>query len=211
MIQDGTAAVFEALFDRTDREEYDSLTAPSAWAAFVADLEAAGAPHDATSALAAPPTFEAYSSYANTVLTPGIPGSVLPVESLYKPWSEVPGNAIGRATGFYLGDHARHVQALYESLGIEIPPSYAAMPDHLSLLLELWMLLIENGRGGDASTFARDHLDWLDAYAHALEERESLEENETLASTIRFFVNLTDVLDAVIESQLKEGDEIGNE
>ena len=65
------------------------------------------------------------------VLTPGMPLAAMPVESLYKPWTSLPGSQFGGARGLYLGDAARHVQALYEALKVEIPKRFAAMPDHL--------------------------------------------------------------------------------
>lgn len=77
------------------------------------------------------------------VLTPGMPLAAMPVESLYKPWTSLPGSQFGGARGLYLGDAARHVQALYEALKVEIPKRFAAMPDHLSLLCELLALYME--------------------------------------------------------------------
>ena len=90
------------------------------------------------------------------VLTPGMPLAAMPVESLYKPWTSLPGSQFGGARGLYLGDAARHVQA---------------MPDHLSLLCELLALYMEAGNKEAARLLAQDHFDWLDAYDAALDER----------------------------------------
>lgn len=105
------------------------------------------------------------------VLTPAMPLAALPVESLYKPWTSAPGSQFGGARGLYLGDPARHVQALYDALQVEVPERFAAMPDHLSLLVELLSLYVEAGNAETAQQFARDHFDWLDAYDDALAKR----------------------------------------
>lgn len=105
------------------------------------------------------------------VLTPAMPLAAVPVESLYKPWTSAPGSQFGAARGLYLGDPARHVQALYEALQVEVPERFAAMPDHLSLLAELLSLYVETGNEVAARQFARDHFDWLDAYDAALAKR----------------------------------------
>ena len=84
------------------------------------------------------------------MLTPGMPLAAMPVESLYKPWTSLPGSQFGGARGLYLGDAARHVQALYEALKVEIPKRFAAMPDHLSLLCELLALYMEAGNKEEA-------------------------------------------------------------
>ena len=105
------------------------------------------------------------------VLTPGMPLAAMPVESLYKPWTSLPGSQFGGARGLYLGDAARHVQALYDALQVEVPERFAAMPDHLTLLCELLALYVEAGNEEAARLLARDHFDWLDAYDAALSER----------------------------------------
>ena len=93
------------------------------------------------------------------VLTPGMPLAAMPVESLYKPWTSLPGSQFGGARGLYLGDAARHVQALYEALKVEIPKR------------ELLPLYMEAGNKEAARLLAQDHFDWLDAYDAALDER----------------------------------------
>ena len=103
------------------------------------------------------------------VLTPGMPLAAMPVESLYKPWTSLPGSQFGGARGLYLGDAARHVQALYEALKVEVPKRFAAMPDNLSLLCELLALYMEAGNKEAARLLAQDHFDWLDAYDAALD------------------------------------------
>ena len=135
-------------------------------------------PEDARKALAAcglpvpdPLDHAARRLVEREVLTPAMPLAALPVESLYKPWTSAPGSQFGGARGLYLGDPARHVQALYDALEVEVPERFAAMPDHLSLLVELLSLYVEAGNTEAAQQFARDHFDWLDAYDDALAKR----------------------------------------
>lgn len=104
----------------------------------------------------------------NYVLLPGMPLAALPVESLYKPWSAAPGNAFGAQRGLYLGDSAQHIQAVCAALELDVPERYAAMPDHLSLLLDLLALFVESGNAQAAADLAADHFDWLGDYDVAL-------------------------------------------
>ena len=105
------------------------------------------------------------------VLAPGMPLAAMPVESLYKPWTSLPGSQFGGARRLYLGDAARHVQALYEALQVEVPKRFAAMPDHLTLVCELLALYVDAGNEEAARQLAQDHFDWLDTYDAALNER----------------------------------------
>ena len=84
-------------------------------------FEADPLPADARRALAAcgfavpdPVDGAARRMVEREVLTPGMPLAAMPVESLYKPWTSLPGSQFGGARGLYLGDAARHVQALYD-------------------------------------------------------------------------------------------------
>ena len=139
---------------------------------------AVGLPEDARSALAAcglpapdPVDRAARLMVEREVLTPGMPLAAMPVESLYKPWTSLPGSQFGGARGMYLGDAARHAQSLYDALQLEVPERFAAMPDHLSLLCELLALYLEAGNEEAARQLSQDHFDWLDAYDAALAER----------------------------------------
>ncbi|WP_080801884.1 molecular chaperone TorD family protein [Arabiibacter massiliensis] len=142
------------------------------------EADAAGMPEDARRLLAAhglpvpdPVDSAARRVVEREVLTPGMPLAAMPVESLYKPWTSLPGSQFGGSRGLYLGDAARHVQSLYDALQVEVPERFAAMPDHLSLLCELLALYVEAGNDEAARRLAQDHFDWLDAYDAALAER----------------------------------------
>ena len=86
-----------------------------------------------------------------------------PVESVYKVWTsdesfQVP---MKNQKGHLLGDSALHVRHIIQELGLEIPAEYEMMPDHLTILLELFSYLNEQGLMDEAEQFKRDHLDWL--------------------------------------------------
>lgn len=102
------------------------------------------------------------------LLVPGLPYAVIPVESLYKPWSSQEGNAFGATRGLYMGDAARHMSDVYRQLSLDVPEGFSSMPDHLTLELELLSLVLEAGNTAAARQFAHDHLDWLGAYDEAL-------------------------------------------
>ena len=162
------------LFSRLSDSAYEAAVADGAWAAF--KLEAAGFARDEAECARLlgeldPLDSGAYMAFRNEVLVAGMPFSALPVESLYKRWSDQEGNAFGAARGLYLGDSARHMMALCEELALEVPPEFAGMPDHLSLELELLALFLETGNDAAARTFAADHLDWLADYDEALANR----------------------------------------
>lgn len=114
------------------------------------------------------PAWSVRSTLQNEVLLPGMPLAALPVESLYKHWSSASGAAFGAQRGLYLGDPARHIQAVYASLELEVPERYAATPDHLSLLLDLLALFLESGNAQAAADLVADHFDWLGDYDAAL-------------------------------------------
>lgn len=100
------------------------------------------------------------------VTTPFAP----PVESVYKVWTtddsfQVP---YKNQKGHLLGDSALHVRHIVKELGLEIPVEYEMMPDHLTILLELFSYLNEQGLTEDAEQFKRDHLDWLPDLAEAI-------------------------------------------
>ena len=97
--------------------------------------------------------------------------SALPVESIYKKWTEDPTARlpIAGSTGYLMGDPALHAQYLLNHYQLQVPPDYRMMPDHLLLLLELLSFLLENRPLAESALFLRQHLDWLDSFAAALE------------------------------------------
>lgn len=119
-------------------------------------------------ALASPPPTlaELKRAYWDAFVDPMAP-RVVPVESVYRPWSESPGEetGMGAAKGYLLSDRALHLLELYRALGVSIPDGFEGMPDHLALELEFMALLCRHRSPEDQAQFLRDHLDWLDRLA----------------------------------------------
>lgn len=95
-----------------------------------------------------------------------------PVESVYKVWTtdesyQVP---FKNQKGYLMGDSALHVQHILKAFNLEIPEEYEMMPDHLTILLELFAFLVGEGYMAEARQFKRDHLDWLPELRNALNE-----------------------------------------
>lgn len=178
------------LFSSLTEAEYGDACRNPAWR----DVRGAAEPlaRDAVERALALPAWQVRSTLQNDVLLPGMPLAALPVESLYKPWSTAPGNAFGAQRGLYLGDSAQHIQAVCAALELDVPERYAAMPDHLSLLLDLLALFVESGNAQAAADLAADHFDWLGDYDVALARK--------AADAAR-----ADALDPVRRAALEEG------
>ena len=97
--------------------------------------------------------------------------SSLPVESIYKKWTEDPTARlpIAGSTGYLMGDPALHAKYLLDHYQLQVPPDYRMMPDHLLLLLELLAYLLENRPPEESRTFLNQHFDWLDSFGKAVE------------------------------------------
>lgn len=97
--------------------------------------------------------------------------SALPVESIYKKWTEDPSARlpIAGSTGYLMGDPALHARYLLDHYQLQVPPDYRMMPDHLLLLLELLAYLLENRPPEESRTFLNQHFDWLDSFGKAVE------------------------------------------
>lgn len=96
----------------------------------------------------------------------------LPVESIYKAWTEdetfqVP---FKNQKGYLMGDSALHVQHILESFGLDIPPEYNMMPDHLVILLDLLTFLLNQNLETEAQQLIQDHFDWLPDLQKAIKE-----------------------------------------
>ncbi|MBQ9068491.1 MAG: molecular chaperone TorD family protein [Eggerthellaceae bacterium] len=160
--------------------------------------------HDAL-ARTVPPSYDEYRHFFNRVLTPGIPGSLPPVESLFEDWG---GHRAGlqHGQGFYLGRSAQHVQEVCDSLEIEVPEAYKAVPDHLLLLLELNEFLCDHAPADQAHLFAEEHFGWLSDYLDALGARMENEDDEALASAASFYCNFVDLVRRVVLDEWGEND-----
>lgn len=192
-IRDKQVEVLSAIaphFSYLDEAEYEQIRAEASWSELFSGEEIFGvissAPAVSATAPVASPSAVAVSSFAaplalpslsariavqNEVLTSGAIFAAMPVESLYKPWSTQDGNSFGAQRGLYLGECSHHLLALYERLALEVPPAFSAMPDHLTLELELLAMLLEVHNYEGVSQLVSDHFDWLGDYADLLTRR----------------------------------------
>lgn len=92
---------------------------------------------------------------------------VIPVESVYRPWSEDPSTptALAGSRGYLMSDRAGHVRELYRLAGFTVPAGFEATPDHVSLELDFMASLCRLGNAADQANFLLDHLDWLEELA----------------------------------------------
>lgn len=121
--------------------------------------------------------------------------AIIPVESLYKPWTqdETCTLPFAREKGYLQGDSALHIRFLLEELQIDIPDEYQGTPDHLSILLELAAYFIEHAPDPFTAEFIDDHLNWLADFETEL----------TGKSVHPFYERITGLLIKVIEAQRK--------
>ena len=128
--------------------------------------------------------------------------SVLPVESVYKKWTEDTTTRlpIAGSTGYLMGDAALHARYLMDHYGLSVPPDYRMMPDHLTLLLELASYVLENRTQEEAQLFLSQHLDWLGKFASALQETEV--ESELDQKAKNFYQLTLQLLQQTVDCQL---------
>ena len=183
-------ATMAQCFGPAAQDEWDDATRTDAWQAFLSRLRtllqsadawgdrpapAACARRNAplqeflaskeVDALFAPPTFAEKSSFAARHFTGGLPESAVPVESLYVKWTHDPARGpFAQQTGLYQAETALYMRDLVASLGLELPESMAAYPDHLSIELDLVSLLLDAGRADDARQLFLERSAWLTAY-----------------------------------------------
>lgn len=129
----------------------------------------------------------------------------LPVESVYKKWTEDESARLPMASskGYLMGDAGLHMQYLFGQYGLEVPVEYRMMPDHLTLLLEFAAFLIREGKTADVKTFLTDHFDWLDDFAAAMQERfQQGEVNNT--DLLRFFQQSIQCIQSVVAAEVSQ-------
>ena len=130
--------------------------------------------------------------------------TALPVESVYKKWTEdqTARLPIAGSTGYLMGDAALHARYLLDHYELEVPPDYRMMPDHLVLLLELAAFILQNRTDDEARLFLSQHLDWLEALAQAINEIEP--ENEQDHQSMRFYLLALEILQQTVDCQLQK-------
>ncbi len=103
-----------------------------------------------------------------------LPPFVVPVESVYKPWTTDPDCTLPIAgqKGYLMGDPALDMIQRYQADGITIPDYYSSMPDHIALELEYTAFLYSSVDTGTeiAMNFLTEHLDWIDELAFEIEQ-----------------------------------------
>jgi TorA maturation chaperone TorD len=108
-------------------------------------------------------TLETLTELYNASMVPVGHKALLPVESLYKPWTDDEESypVVHGKKGLLMGDPALHMLELYRRAGFEIPEEFKAQPDHLILELEFLSILYENCPDTMVLQFMKDHLDWV--------------------------------------------------
>lgn len=93
-----------------------------------------------------------------------LPPYIVPVESIYKRWSNDPECklTIAGEKGYLMGDPAIDMIKRYQAYGIVIPDKYSSMPDHIALELEYMSFLCRNADVEKQREFGSIHLDWVD-------------------------------------------------
>jgi TorA maturation chaperone TorD len=132
------------------------------------------------------------------------PLSAMPVESLYKIWTEDATTRlpIAGSTGYLMGDSALHIQYLFNHYGLTTPPDYRMMPDHLSLLLELAALLLRNRTDMEVQIFLTQHFDWLEQFQQAMNQA-AMTDDEGIQPALRFYRLALHTLNQTVKSQLQ--------
>lgn len=142
-------------------------------------------------ALFCPPSAEEKRAFAARHFTGGLPASALPVESLYVAWSDT--GMFAGEHGLYNSDAARYMRDLAQSLGAEIPREFADCPDHLSIELEIAVLLMDLDMVEDARRFVVERFAWLGAYRSRLIE---------IGPEATFYLALVDLLIGIRACQM---------
>ena len=116
-----------------------------------------------------------------------------PVESVYKIWTSDPTarTPIKNSKGYLMGDSALHILHLFQHFQLEIPEEFKIMPDHLTILLELYGFLTINRSVNECYTYLNDHLDWLEDFKETLVD---IQEDG-------FYIYVVDILGTIIEQE----------
>lgn len=107
-------------------------------------------------------TLDELTDLYNSEIDPAGHTTLLPVESLYKPWTcDNENGLLHGEKGFFMGDPAMHMLELYRRHCLEVPEEFRSMPDHLALELDFLSILYEKHPEDLIYQFIKDHLDWI--------------------------------------------------
>ena len=137
-------------------------------------------------ALKLPPSFADYDGFCRRHFTGGLPGSALPVESLYRP-DAAPDAARGAGYG---AEPARYMEELIERMGLSLPPAYRRGPIILPWSWTCWPFYSGRGAKCEARSFLSERFGWLADYRRRLA---SLDD-----PAAPFFVALVDALVGIV-------------
>lgn len=142
---------------------------------------------------ALPADYEQFNLLFKTI-SDGEKAAALPVESLYKPWTQDSTCTLpfAKSKGYLQGDSALHIRYLLNEFQIQIPPEYAGMPDHITILLELLAYFIEFAQEEFTKQFITDHFDWLEEFS----------EKHAEVSGHPFYLQVTGYLIKVLDAML---------
>lgn len=167
-------------FTDCDQSEWDEATNVGSWSAFLSGVReklSTGTSkltigdclsHLEANALHNPPTFEEKVSFAARSFTGGLPSSAMPVESLYRD-SNVPemiDNTMRTSRSHeqeYWGLSALYMKDLVDALGLTLPDTLAAYPDHLGVEAEVAACMFDTD-AAIASSFIAERFSWLPTY-----------------------------------------------
>lgn len=118
-----------------------------------------------------------------------------PIESVYKVWTTDPTAEMGMAKekGYVFGDSAIHIRHLFDYYQLEIPEEFEYMPDHLTLLLEFLVFILQRNSGNELQQLLTDHFDWLDDF---VEELKKIDDSS-------FYAGVTKIVIEAINSELR--------
>lgn len=158
-------SVASRCFGHINQAEWEELTDPGTWSAFLGALErmGAGSRTACMAVLAQPPDWEGYRQAARHFVG-GLPDAAVPVESLYAtPDQMILRDPDGRRA-FWLQQPALYMRDLIQRLGMDVPPEFRDCPDHLALELDLASLLASSDATEQTADFVANRLQWLDRY-----------------------------------------------
>ncbi|MDR2493189.1 MAG: molecular chaperone TorD family protein [Coriobacteriales bacterium] len=203
--------MFALVYTKTSCEQWEELAEPKRWEAFLRSTQKLADELDSYKlclvgmdqtttrslingvALREAPNYQQMLSFANSHFTGGLPQSIVPVESCYRPWTARQGCSMSfsSAQGMLQGDSARHMQQLCDQLDLRQVSEPPLPADHLAVQLSFLSLLIELGSPECAAGFIDEHLVWLPAF---------LDELVVRVPDAAFLVGMTALLVLYVES-----------